>query len=72
MTQHEGSLIAADEETIAGKSDTPVSPLVSMLGLPAGAAIDIINDDNADHCEARLISRCLTRVFVPATLGRLR
>jgi len=29
MTLHEGSLIAADEETISGKSDTPVSPLVS-------------------------------------------
>jgi hypothetical protein len=49
MTQHEGSLIAADEETIAGKSDTPVSPLVSMLGLPPEAEIDIINDDNAEH-----------------------
>ena len=49
MTQHEGSLIAADEETIAGKSDTPVSPLVSMLGIPPEAEIDIINDDNADH-----------------------
>src|SRR3954464_10898505 len=31
MTLHEGSLIAADEETIAGKGNTPVSPLVSML-----------------------------------------
>lgn len=49
MTQHEGSLIAADEETIAGKSETPVSPLVSMLGIPAEAEIDIINEDNADH-----------------------
>ena len=49
MTQHEGSLIAADEEMIAGKSETPVSPLVSMLGIPPEAEIDIINDDNADH-----------------------
>lgn len=49
MTQHEGSLIAADEETIAGKSDSPVSPLVSMLGIPPEAEIDIINDENADH-----------------------
>src|SRR5262245_41810006 len=49
LTQHEGSLIAADEETIAGKSDTPVSPLVSMLGIPPEAEIDVINDDNADH-----------------------
>ncbi len=49
MTEHEGSLIAADEETIAGKSDAPVSPLVSMLGIPAQAEIDVINDDNAEH-----------------------
>jgi uncharacterized protein DUF6352 len=49
MTLHEGSLIAADEETIAGKNDTPVSPLVSMLGIPAEAAIDVMNDDNAAH-----------------------
>jgi hypothetical protein len=49
MTLHEGSLIAADEETVAGGADTPVSPLVSMLGIPAQAEIDIINDDNADH-----------------------
>jgi hypothetical protein len=49
MTLHEGSLIAADEETIAGKSDRPVSPLVSMLGIPAEAAIDVMNDGNAEH-----------------------
>jgi Family of unknown function (DUF6352) len=49
MTLHEGSLIAADEETISGKSETPVSPLVSMLGIPAAAEIDVMNDDNAEH-----------------------
>jgi hypothetical protein len=49
MTLHEGSLIAADDETIAGQSNTPVSPLVSMLGIPAEAAIDVMNDDNATH-----------------------
>jgi hypothetical protein len=49
MTLHDGSLIAADEETISGKSETPVSPLVSMLGIPAEAAIDVMNDDNAGH-----------------------
>jgi hypothetical protein len=49
MTLHEGSLIAADEETISGKSDTPVSPLVSMLGIPAEAEIDVMNNDNAGH-----------------------
>ena len=49
MTLHEGSLIAADEEAISGKSDTPVSPLVSMLGIPAEAEIDVMKDDNAEH-----------------------
>ena len=49
MTLHDGSLIAADEETVAGASGTPTSPLVSMLGLPAEAQIDVINDDNAGH-----------------------
>ena len=44
---HDGSLIAADEETIGGSAQAPVSPLVSMLGLPAEAAIDVLGDDNA-------------------------
>ena len=49
MTVHEGALIAADEETIAGTSGTPASPLVSMLGLPKEADIDIMSEDNAAH-----------------------
>ena len=49
MTLHEGSLIAADEETIAGTSGTPASPLVSMLGLPKEADIDVMSEDNAGH-----------------------
>lgn len=48
MTVHDGSLIAADDETIAGIGETPLSPLVSMLGLPAAAEIDILTDENAD------------------------
>lgn len=47
LTLHEGSLIAADEETISGVGNTPASPLVSMLGIPAQADIDVLNDDNA-------------------------
>jgi Family of unknown function (DUF6352) len=47
LTVHDGSLIAADEETVAGASTQPVSPLVSMLGLPPAAGIDVISDDNA-------------------------
>lgn len=49
VTLHDGSLIAADEETIGGANAAPVSPLVSMLGIPAEAAIDIINDGNVEE-----------------------
>ncbi|MFZ0175064.1 MAG: DUF6352 family protein [Pseudolabrys sp.] len=48
VTVHEGSLIVADEETIGGVNTTPVTPLVSMLGIPAESEIDIINKENAD------------------------
>ena len=47
VTLHDGALIAADEETVAGVGRSSASPLVSMLGLPAEAAIDVINDGNA-------------------------
>jgi hypothetical protein len=47
LTLHEDSLLAADEETIAGTSQTPVSPLVSMLGLPAASDIDVLGEHNA-------------------------
>jgi hypothetical protein len=46
-TMHEGSLVVADEETVGGVNTSPVTPLVSMLGIPAEAEIDIISDDNA-------------------------
>jgi hypothetical protein len=48
LTVQEGSLIAADEETIAGARPQPLSPLVAMLGLASPSAIDVLNDDNAD------------------------
>ncbi len=55
LTLHEGSLIAADEETISGTGTAPASPLVSMLGIPEQADIDVLNDDNAhlywDHSD---------------------
>ena len=47
LTLHDGSLVAADEEVISGLGSKPLSPLVSMLGLPAAAEIDVVNDDNA-------------------------
>ena len=48
VTLHEGSLLAADEEVIAGSNPTQVSPLVSMLGLEASTGIDVMVDGNAD------------------------
>jgi hypothetical protein len=48
MTTHAGALIAADEEKIAGVGAQPLSPLVSMLGIPPGAEIDVLTDDNAE------------------------
>jgi hypothetical protein len=48
VTMHENSLLAADEETIGGINTSPVTPLVSMLGIPAEAQIDVINDSNAE------------------------
>jgi hypothetical protein len=48
VTLHNGSLIAADEEIIGGIGATPVTPLVSMLGIPPEADIDVINGGNAD------------------------
>ncbi len=47
MTLHEGSLLAADEERIAGQRPGPVSPLVSMLGIEVSADIDVMVDENA-------------------------
>lgn len=47
MTVHEGALLAADEERIAGSNPAPTSPLVSMLGLEESAEIDILSEDNA-------------------------
>lgn len=47
VTLHEGSLIAADEEKIGGSNPASVSPLVSMLGIPAESHIHVISKDNA-------------------------
>jgi uncharacterized protein DUF6352 len=47
LTEHQGSLVAADEEVLAGLGRGPVSPLVSMLGLPAAAEIDVLGEANA-------------------------
>jgi hypothetical protein len=47
LTQQDGALLCADEETVAGLGGQAASPLISLLGLPAAAEIDVLNDDNA-------------------------
>ncbi len=47
VATHGGALIAADEEKIAGTGASPLSPLVSILGIPAEAEIDVLTDENA-------------------------
>ena len=48
LTEVEGSLIAADEETVDETADDePPSPLVAMMGLQAGPEIDVLSEDNA-------------------------
>lgn len=47
LVLHQGSLLAADEETVSGGGLRPLSPLVSMLGLPAAAEIDVLSEANA-------------------------
>ncbi|HVY56560.1 MAG TPA: DUF6352 family protein [Xanthobacteraceae bacterium] len=53
MTLHEGALLAADEERIAGETPGPVSPLVSMLGIETSAQIDVMVDENAESYWSR-------------------
>lgn len=48
VTVHEGSLLAADEELIAGDNPGQVSPLVGMLGIERSAEIDVLVDTNAE------------------------
>lgn len=47
LTLHEGTLVAADEETVCALSTRPLSPLVSILGLPSAAEIDVLSEANA-------------------------
>ena len=47
LTLHQGSLIAADEETASRFGSSPLSPLVSMLGLPAAAGVEVLSEANS-------------------------
>lgn len=53
VTVHEGSLLVADEEVIAGTSPGPVSPLISFLGIEASTQIDVMVEENAHTYFAR-------------------
>ena len=48
LALHQGSLVAADDETVSELGGRPLSPLVSLLGLPPAAEIDVLSDAN-DH-----------------------
>jgi hypothetical protein len=43
----EGSVVAVDEETASSLDRQPRSPLVELLGLPAAADVDLLNDATA-------------------------
>jgi Family of unknown function (DUF6352) len=47
LTLHEGMLVASDEETVSSLSTRPLSPLVSMLGLPSAPEVDVLSEANA-------------------------
>ena len=47
ITLQDGSLIGADEETVADRGAAPLSPLSSLLGLATGAEIEVLSETNA-------------------------
>jgi hypothetical protein len=47
LTLQDGSLIGADEETVADRGAASLSPLSSLLGLATGAEIEVLSETNA-------------------------
>jgi len=47
ITLRDGSLIGADEETVADRGAALLSPLSSLLGLATGAEIEVLSETNA-------------------------
>jgi hypothetical protein len=45
---HEGAIIAADDEKIAGLAGPLQSPLLSMLGSPSSETIEVLTEENAE------------------------
>jgi hypothetical protein len=54
LTQHEGTILLADEETVAQFDGNPhASPLVAMFGGATIVELDVLNDDNAARYQSR-------------------
>lgn len=71
LSLHEGALLLADEEIVAGSQiDHHTSPLMSMLGTPAAAQLDILGDDNARGYRARSDAFDMVLDFRPGGRGR--
>lgn len=47
MMLQDGMLLAIDEETIAGPTGRPLSPLVSLLGLGVSTEVEVLSEGNA-------------------------
>jgi Family of unknown function (DUF6352) len=46
LTVQDGTLLCADEETIASLGTQPIAPLVSLLGLTGGAQVTALSESN--------------------------
>lgn len=53
LASHDGALIAADEEMIAGIGSAPRSPLMSMLDAPVASDVEVLTEENAEQYWAR-------------------
>jgi hypothetical protein len=53
LTVHDGALLAADEERVAGSNPALLSPLVGLLGLARSAEVDVLGEHNAADYFAR-------------------
>jgi hypothetical protein len=69
IVPHEHSLLLGDEEVVGGPSLTPVLSLMSMLGAPADAEVDVLSEENADSYWHRSDQFDLALDFTAGTRG---
>jgi hypothetical protein len=68
---HEGRLLLADEEVVAGHEETrAASPLMAMLGGPAVSSLDLLTTENAGGYHARSDAFDMVLDFRPSGEGR--